>query len=99
MLSYQAELLAQLADRLTRHARTVPWVFAAVGAGVGVGAGIFLTVFLIPGGGPLYIVAAAAVLTGVAYFVGHGRALGLQLQAQAALCQMKAEENSRSLHR
>lgn len=96
MLSYQAEALTQLADRLDRRARVVPWVCAGVGVAVGVGAGMFVTVFLAPGGGLVYPLGMAAVVGYVAYFLAHAQALALQLEAQTALCQRKIEENTRT---
>ena len=104
MVSYQVELLAQLADRLNRYARVVPWVFAAVGAGGGLGAGFFVATALLyfpPGSGSflIAITVPCVMLGAVAYFLALGKALALRLQAQTALCQMKTEENTRAPHR
>lgn len=95
MVTYQVELLTQLAERLDRRARLVPWIVGAVGAGAGAGAGIFVAVFLFPGGGPWYAVVLAVLLGAVSYYISEAKALELQLEAQTALCQKQIEENTR----
>ena len=96
MLSYQAELLAQLAERLDRRARMVPWVYTGLGAGAGLGAGFFASVFLMPGSGPWVIVVAAAALGALGYVIAQPFAVSMRLGAQAALCQKQIEERTRS---
>ena len=104
MLSFQAELLAQLADRLNRHARVLPWVCTAVGAVVGLGAGHFVataTMYFVPGSGPFFVtvLGAALALGSLTYFLARGMALAFQLLVQTALSQVKIVEQGRSPQR
>jgi len=104
MTSYDSKLLQENADELYTRASALIASYAAVGAVVG-WAAIFLldpqirTELRLPASYsliPLQFLAAflAAILGGV---WGYGKGLALKLQAQAALCQMKIEQNTSHL--
>jgi uncharacterized membrane protein len=104
MTSYNSNVLQENADALYSRASALIASYAAVGAVVGWVAAYFLepltlTTLRLPASYsliPLQLLAAliAAILGGV---WGYGKGLALKLQAQAALCQMKIEQNTSHL--
>jgi hypothetical protein len=104
MTSYDSNVLQENADALYSRASALIASYAATGAVVGWVAVYFLepvirTMLRLPESYsliPLQLLAAliAAILGGV---WGHGKGVALKLQAQAALCQMKIEQNTSHL--
>jgi len=104
MTSYDSNVLQENADGLYSRASTLIASYAAAGAVVGWVAVYFLeptilTALRLPASYsliPLQFLAAliAAILGGV---WGYSKGLGLKLQAQVALCQMKIEQNTSHL--
>jgi len=104
MTSYDSNILQENADALYSRASALIASYAAVGAVVAWVAVYFLeplirTQLRLPESYsliPLQFLAAliAAILGGV---WGYGKGLALKLQAQAALCEMKIEQNTSHL--
>jgi len=104
MTNYDASILQENADALYSRASALVASYAAVGAIVA-WVGIFflepliLTLLRLPPNYsliPLQLLGAliAAILGGV---WGYGKGLALKVQAQAALCEMKIEQNTSHL--
>lgn len=90
MATYDPKIIQEFAEGLYSRAATIVVVnvlsFALVGGIAGY--------FLIPGYGTVFLLAAGA---GIGYYWGSQRAFLLKLQAQAALCQVEIERNTRKI--
>jgi hypothetical protein len=94
MVSYDAEVIVQFAERLYKQSGSFAATYAVlgilVGAGVGAAGGSSL------GGAALVVMAIGAVVGGaVGFSIGQQKAFALRLQAQVALCQVQIEANTR----
>lgn len=90
MVSYDASLLYQFADRLYSRANQAIATSTVVGVLIGAAAGYFVNRAF-----DLYALLGALVAGAIGYSIGAERAFQLKLQAQTALCHVKIEENTR----
>jgi hypothetical protein len=90
MVTYDAELLYEFADRLYARANQAIVTSVLMGIVIGGGGGYLMNRQL-----DRYAAIGAALAGLVGYVVGSERAFQLKLQAQTALCQVKMEENTR----
>lgn len=102
MAVYDPSIIRLMADRLNRTASWIEITSAFLGAILGAVFGFVPPVLATLAKieiGPLLLVASIPIcfflglLLGLS--LGRSRALGLRMQAQLALCQMKIEENTR----
>jgi hypothetical protein len=92
---YNAALIRELAGRLETSASITVGVYTVMGGIVGVGGGALIGLALQSAG----VVALIGGVVGavIGYFIGDARVVWLRLQAELALCQVAAEENSRAV--
>ncbi len=90
MVSYDAQVIYQFADRLYRQANQAIASSTIIGVLIGLAIGYYLQKSL-----SLYALVGAVVLGLIGFVLGTQRAFALKLQAQTALCQVKMEENTR----
>jgi len=111
MVAYDPAVIQKFVDRLYRRARTVILTSTIGGILFGGFIGFFVVLFFdqqtvkVPNrfsldelGAELVACLIGAVLFGlIGFLAGRERAFLLRLQAQAALCQIKIEENTRKI--
>jgi hypothetical protein len=89
MLTYDAKVIYQFAERLYNRANSIVATYTAIGLIAGYIAGSVL-------GGGSAILVGMAVIGALGYALGNERAFLLKLQAQTALCHVQIEENTRT---
>lgn len=94
MAKYEPKVIQTFADRLYARAAAMMFVWTVVGAGIGAAAA---NKIYGPGDGGtrVWVGAGAAAVLGLLY--GYWRTFLLRFQAQAALCQMHIELNTRRM--
>ena len=92
MVTYDAKLLREYADRLHRSASQTLVMYSLAGTVTGASVGLVSH--------DLEQTVVAAILVGIlGYLMGKGKASRAKLEAQLALCQVQIEENTRGLGR
>jgi hypothetical protein len=90
MVTYDAKLIQEYADRMYRSASQTVVMYSLAGIITGAPVGLISR--------DLKLTVVAAILVGIlGYLLGKRKAFKLKLEAQLALCQVQIEENTRGL--
>jgi hypothetical protein len=92
MVTYDANLIQEYADRMYRSASQTVVMYSLGGIITGASVGLVSR-------DPKLTVVAAILVGILGYLMGKGKAFKLKLEAQLALCQVQIEENTRGLDR
>lgn len=92
---YDAHVIQSHADELYDRAEGIVWQSVMKGLFFAAAIGFLIGHFVFEAGG-LWLIVGAGIGGYLGYLSGERKAFELRLQAQAALCQMMIEKNTRS---